>query len=1159
MAATFAGWSSKFTSMLVTQKDHARPTCLGAFRLAVTLAAVATIVPASVLCHNSSYPLWNAQQIEESIELRPSQAIVEDITLDRPHQYWFESRSGDLFKLAVEQRDLKLRVIVSRPDGSELVQQLISHSGLTTLVSRADQPGRYRITVESQSREVGARQLSLCLEQQAMPSFQRSAGLRAAKALLTGDALASQWTQMSLDRAIDQYRQAQHRWRLAGDLRNCSAALAREAEIEGIRGNFGAALLSYRVALALLKNNSPRDKADILIALADLSVVFSHFDEGQKYALLAERLSASVHYHVDEAFALTELGAIAFYREDPARAESYLKVARSLWTGSPDERGEALTSVYTSYLRLRESDYASALQSLKESLRHSRSIGDSLAEGRTLADMGNYYLHVDELERARRSYNDSLYLLTRAGATHEEGYVLDDVGAYLDRTGDPASYQLYRRAASIAKDLRDDLLYAEILSDLSRAALLTGRTMKALEYSRQERSITSRIGNGILISQALRNTGEIYVSMGRVNSAMAVFKSALSPTLLDSSSADRACGQIELARTLEQLNRMSEAFAVYDAAARMSHLLQSARTEADARYHIARLQMKRGLLNEALVEIEQAIRLIESLRPRVSADQTRVWWFANFHTMYELYIDVLMQLHSVEGLTELERRAFEIAERSTARSLVEVLNQAQLDRSTTQAAAMELAAVRRMLADKTQEQVRLLAGPHNPAAVNRVALEIGDLNGRETELEALLPPNGPTYGTGQTEPLGVGQAQSLLGDDDVIVEYFLGSTHSYLWVITRTEFSSHILPPRSDIEWRVRKLRSLITLPPRGPLRADVADQAHKSDQETELTVARELGEMLLGPAASVLRKRRIVVAADGVLQYLPFGALVVPFKADAPSSERLIESHEVISLPSVTSLAILRSRGSSSRPVSRGVVVFADPVFEGDDPRIQASPKDVNQALIRHGNDEIATSVTTRSPVGGRFPRLPGTRREATVIEEVSAAEGANIALGFEASRSRATDTEIGRYRIVHFATHSVFDDEHPESSAIILSLYDSRGNPQDGYLRLRDIYNLNLSAELVVLSACESALGKDIKGEGVVGLTRGFMNAGAPRVVATLWKVDDDATSEFMKWFYAGIMEKHESAAASLRQAQMVLRKQDRWHSPYYWAGFVLEGEWR
>jgi CHAT domain-containing protein len=167
--------------------------------------------------------------------------------------------------------------------------------------------------------------------------------------------------------------------------------------------------------------------------------------------------------------------------------------------------------------------------------------------------------------------------------------------------------------------------------------------------------------------------------------------------------------------------------------------------------------------------------------------------------------------------------------------------------------------------------------------------------------------------------------------------------------------------------------------------------------------------------------------------------------------------------------------------------------------------------------------------------------------------------AIDFKASRMTALSPELSQYRIVHFATHGVLDDKYPDLSGIVLSLVDEQGQRQDGFLRLHDIYNLNLPCDLVVLSACQTGLGKEVKGEGLIGLTRGFMYAGAARVVASLWKVDDRATSELMKRFYRRMLREGMSPAAALRTAQIEMQGQKQWRSPYYWAGFVLQGEWK
>jgi CHAT domain-containing protein len=210
----------------------------------------------------------------------------------------------------------------------------------------------------------------------------------------------------------------------------------------------------------------------------------------------------------------------------------------------------------------------------------------------------------------------------------------------------------------------------------------------------------------------------------------------------------------------------------------------------------------------------------------------------------------------------------------------------------------------------------------------------------------------------------------------------------------------------------------------------------------------------------------------------------------------------------------------------------------------------------------EESSLMTALRDVGlgqdGKLGRLTYSRQEARAIAGAVQAQQSFSALDFKASRETATSPELSKYRIIHFATHGVLDLEHPELSGIVLSMVDEKGQPQDGYLRLHEIYNLNLPAELVVLSACQTGIGKQIKGEGLIALTRGFMYAGAKSVVASLWKVDDAATAELMGEFYKEMFTNKLKPAAALRAAQITMSKKKNRQSPYYWAGFFLQGEW-
>ncbi|MBO0798005.1 MAG: CHAT domain-containing protein, partial [Blastocatellia bacterium] len=340
---------------------------------------------------------------------------------------------------------------------------------------------------------------------------------------------------------------------------------------------------------------------------------------------------------------------------------------------------------------------------------------------------------------------------------------------------------------------------------------------------------------------------------------------------------------------------------------------------------------------------------------------------------------------------------------------------------------------------------------------------------------------------------------------------------------------------------------------------------------------AAALSRMLLAPAAEQLKSKRLLIVGDGALQYLPFGALPVPVmdehenggkgeKERAGKSREinrhplaqlpLIVEHEIVNLPSASTLAVLRRELDGRKPAPKEVAVLADPVFSPDDDRVEHA----NLAQgAQTNNENLAVLGRALRDVREGLVRLPMTREEAQAILTLTPQNNRLEALGFRASHATATSSELSQYRIVHFATHGLLDSEHPNLSGLVLSMVDERGRPQDGFLALNEIFNLKLPAELVVLSACQTGLGKEIKGEGMVGLTRGFMYAGAARVVSSLWRVDDTATAELMKLFYQGMMREGMRPAAALRAAQIEMWKKPQWQTPFYWGAFVLQGEWK
>jgi CHAT domain-containing protein len=482
----------------------------------------------------------------------------------------------------------------------------------------------------------------------------------------------------------------------------------------------------------------------------------------------------------------------------------------------------------------------------------------------------------------------------------------------------------------------------------------------------------------------------------------------------------------------------------------------------------------------------------------------------------------------------------------------------------------------RQLNDKAALQTQLLNSPDTQVDADALAKEITRLINEYADVQAQIKAQSPGYAAlTHPQPLTLKEIQQqLLDDDTLLLEFALGSERSYVWVVSKRAIESYELPKRDVIEEAAHRfyqsLTALQVLPGDTPRkrRARVAKAAAQYRSQ-----AKSLSETLLRGVAGKLENKRLLIIADGALQYIPFAALPSPAlpepvetnqRAAKPSVSvnglPLIVRHEIVALPSASMLAVLRSETGKRKRAPRAIAVLADPVFDENDGRLLAAKKRLPQKTLAGNSDgrSSATPDKKSTDANFNFRRLPQTAEEAEAIKEAASPQEVLVALGFEVNRDTLMKPELRQYRIIHFATHGVLNNVNPELSGIALSQVDERGAAlEDGMLRLNDIYNLKLPSELVVLSACDTGLGKDIRGEGLVGLTRGFMYAGSPRVVATMWKVDDYATSRLMKSFYQQMFKKNLSPAAALRQAQIEMLNQGRWSDPFYWAAFMLYGE--
>jgi CHAT domain-containing protein len=375
----------------------------------------------------------------------------------------------------------------------------------------------------------------------------------------------------------------------------------------------------------------------------------------------------------------------------------------------------------------------------------------------------------------------------------------------------------------------------------------------------------------------------------------------------------------------------------------------------------------------------------------------------------------------------------------------------------------------------------------------------------------------------------------------------------YLWAVTRSRILVRKLPAKERIETAARKLYTLLATGERrkGETEKERYDRIRRTDGEYWRTAA-TLSETLLGEAVRNLDVDRLVVVGDGALNRIPFSALPRPEGAPAVQPRPMVTRYEIVRLPSVAIWKALAGRRRAS-PAEKRLAVLADPVVDEGDPRLPSRAR--------------ATSVPAASPFTAlrgvppaisRMPRLLATREEANrILNLVPEKEGLG-ALGFDANLSLVASGVLADYEVVHFATHGVVNSEHPELSGIVLSLFGPEGNREKGFLRLHDIYDLELPVRLVVLSACSTGLGKEIRGEGLVGLVGGFLSSGTQGVIASYWDVEDEATAELMTRFYRHLFVEGLSPPKSLQMAQGAMWSEKRWISPEFWGAFEFQGLW-
>ena len=903
-------------------------------------------------------------------------------------------------------------------------------------------------------------------------------------------------------------------------------------------------------------------------------------EAGNEYekALALTTIASSLHNYLNESeqaiLAATEAGAI-FHKLGRSRLERKILMTRGI----------------AEYRLQRMSE---SLKTFERALAMADEAGDANDRAQIFSNRGMVYDALGEKSRAAAAFLDALAILKSGGKREVEMYTLNNLAVIYEHQGEQQqALDAYRRSLEIARELKARKSEAAVLANIGEIHERLGDENRAVEYIRESLAISRDLDDRNSEGIAHLRLGQILAARGDSQGAFRSFERALelfletkderaqAGTLVAESNvrleagdapssrdlAERALGQsrrlehpfleaaslTSLGNALAALGENGLALERLREALALRGKLGDQLGLANTHLAMARVERKRGDADSALADAREALDFLESLRTDVASHDLRTSFFAAMHDAYAFTLDILAGMHGAAPGAGFDRQALEVAESARARSLLDLLAESRVEiRAGVEPALLETEqALRHRVGARLDAQARLLSSRHTEAQAAALAAEIDVLHRQPRDGEESIRVRSPRYAAlRQPVPLSAAAIQKHLDPDTTLLEFASGETRIRVWAVTAESIRMIDLGSRAAIETLARTFHEALSARNRRirfESETERIARIRRADAESQ-RLAVELGRLLVAPAG-IPERRRIAVVAEGALQYVPFAAL-----AEASGRPPLVAGHEIVVLPSATVLAAIRSDAAGRRPAPHALAVLADPVFDARDPRVRgagsgradAPPASVLRSLEDTGESGIA--------------RLPDTRREAEAILALVPAAERKAALDFDASRATATSPSLSQYRIVHFATHSLLNAAHPDLSGVVLSLVERDGRPQPGFLSTVDVFNLRLPAELVVLSGCRTALGKDVRGEGLVGLTRGFFHAGASRVVSSLWKVDDAATADLMVAAYREMLGPHHaSPAAALAAAQRAVRRTKGRSAPYYWAGFTLQGEWR
>jgi len=1055
--------------------------------------------------------------------LEASSAVDESLGPKRVHSYELALSAGQFLTVEAEQHGVRLALAIVDPSGKRIaLVKAYDVIGTQSLDIISQESGIHRVEVHGHPESPAGR---YTLRVSALRPSVDEDRRRIAAQTTFAEAETLRWRETAefYQQALAKYQLALADWRSVADRKREADALNKIGLVFTLLHRAPEALDALNQARALCQRlEDRRCETEALVTLGSTYKARGEIQQAIEVSHQALKLSRASDNRTAEATLLANLGLL--YRDvaDSPRSLDYFQQAIARLREVRNPRLEAHTENNLGMFFVDLGETQQALNHLRRALALAREMKVRGLEAIALNNLGTALSNAGERDGALRHFEESLQLRREIGDRAGEANTLNNLGEIHRQQEQPGvALKELSRALELHRAVDNRAAQINTLLNLGAAYRDLGDRQKELEHCEQALRLSQQLGD---------RRGEVF-------------------------------GLLAVGRAHQDLGELAPALDDYRRALRLAQEIGDPVGEREALFGIASGERARGMLSEAREHMARAIGSLESMRSKIGEPLLRNVHLASVRDRYEAYIDLLMALHARDANRGYAEEALEASESARARGLLELLREARVDiRQGVDSGLLDRERrLRQQLNAKANRQRLISDGKGNDDERQRLAREIDALISQYQAVQAEVREGSPRYAAlTEARSIGAAEIKALLDDETALLEYSLGDRRSHLWVATPSSIEAFELAPRGEIELLAQRLYRALTARARNVRETRSARARRIADSDTEARGAlAEMSRTILGPALHRLGARRWVIVREGALDYVPFAAL--PIANGKGRAVPLIGEHEIIHLPSASALAELRRDPGERSRTQNLVAVLADPVFSARDPRVKRATGKALREQAASGPSGVALRSAEWLPRGENLERLLFTRREAEAISAL--APGRSLkALDFRASRETATSAELEQYQILHFATHAFLNAEHPELSGIVLSLVDREGGARDGFLRLHDVYNLKLSADLVTLSGCETGLGKEIRGEGLVGLSRGFMYAGARRVMASLWRVDDAATAELMKHFYRALFSPGQvPPAAALRAAQLRLLKSSLWASPFYWSAFTLHGEWQ